>query len=65
MSMSEDLTCVLRRKRGWFDRQSETVICGQSIVERYLRGPYEFDWQLTDLYRAKPTPCDPTADDRG
>lgn len=45
-----DLTCVLIRARGLFGK--ETVICGQRIVEQYLRVGYAFDWPATDRARS-------------
>lgn len=39
-----DETCILRKKR-------DTVICGQYIVEQYLREGYVFDWEATDKAR--------------
>lgn len=51
-AMDVDETCVLKRprKRGFYT-EYETVICGQSIVERYLRAGYQFDWEATDEAR--------------
>lgn len=44
-----DETCVVVKKR-WSG--SDTVICGQSTVEGYLRQGYAFDWKATDRHRA-------------
>jgi hypothetical protein len=44
-----DQTCVLIRGGKW---NHHTVICGQSIVEGYLRQGYAFDWKATDEARA-------------
>ena len=51
-----DLTCIVRRKRRWFDPRNmgeSTVICGRATVEQYLRCGYAFDWPATDNARAK------------
>lgn len=51
-----DLTCIVRRRASVLrGLSSDTVICGQAVVERYLRCGYEFDWPATDSARAKDT----------
>lgn len=55
-----DLTCIVRRKRRWFDPRNmgdSTAICGRVNVEQYLRQGYVFDWEATDKARKPWTPA--------
>ena len=50
-----DETCILRKRarRGLFSASEDSVICGQHIVEQYLRQGYVFDWDATDAARER------------
>lgn len=53
--MIEDATCILRKpiRRFGVTVGTDSVICGQRVVEQYLRQGYAFDWQATDAARLR------------
>jgi len=61
-----DEPCVLLKKGRGFRSGLDTVICGQAVVETYLRRGYVFDWEATDSARARTTLSDGASNvDRG